>query len=35
MNPQYLYLFPLCFKFKLVSFDKEVRRLDHFSVITP
>jgi hypothetical protein len=34
MNSQYMYLFLLCDKFKLVYFDKEKRHLDRFPVIS-
>jgi hypothetical protein len=34
MNLQYMYLFLLCVKFKLVSFDVEACRLDRFPVIS-
>jgi hypothetical protein len=34
MNSQYLYLFLLYIKFKLVSFDEEARCLDRFPVTT-
>jgi hypothetical protein len=33
MNPQYLYLFLLCIKFNLVSFDEVAHCLDYFPII--